>query len=591
MIRVYLTNKNQRARFEHDGGPLEFGRGPKRDLARCTLQDPYVSKDHVRVDELGDGQLRVENLSTRNDILLSDQTVIAPATSRVIVVPARLTVGETLIDFELGPSQTDRAEAGPLRTIEQPVRSVAAEAPRLSDLAAGGKPVTTERLTQWFETVVSVQRAAASSPAFYDQTARAVVDLVGLDSGLVLLREGEAWKIAAQHGCEASPGTAFSANIMRRVVAERRTFFQAIGSETSYASLADVMAVVASPILDASGDQVIGVVYGSRFSSSGGRFEIQPLEAQLVQVLAAAVGAGLARMESEAEATRRHVQFEQFFSPVLLRELDRDPGLLEGRDRDVTVLFSDIRGFSRLSERIGPQETCRLIRDIMERLTVRVREHDGVVVDYIGDGLLAMWNAPIDQPDHATLACRAALAMLGELPAINAAWQGAIGHELGLGVGINTGRAMVGNTGSLYKFKYGPLGHTVNLASRVEGATKELGVPALITGSTRAGLAAPFATRRLCRVRVVGIASPVDLYELHAAAETPEWAAKREAYEQALVLYESARWAEVPRATYPLLAGQAGRYDIPSLKLLARAIDCLTAPPDDFDPVLQLASK
>ena len=104
----------------------------------------------------------------------------------------------------------------------------------------------------------------------------------------------------------------------------------------------------------------------------------------------------------------------------------------------------------------------------------------------------------------------------------------------GLGIGINTGPAQVGNTGSSRKFKYGPLGNTVNLASRVEGATKHLKVPVLITGSTRAELGDAFATRRLCQVRVVGIHGAVELYELHGETASPEWLADRDAYEKAL---------------------------------------------------------
>src|SRR5690606_38192832 len=115
-------------------------------------------------------------------------------------------------------------------------------------------------------------------------------------------------------------------------------------------SLQGVEAAVASPILDHN-DNVVGAVYGIRLiAEAGQRPGIRPIEAQLVQVLAAATGAGLARLEREAEAARARVQFEQFFSEQLAQKLEREPNLLEGRDRTVTVLFSDIRGFSRLSE-------------------------------------------------------------------------------------------------------------------------------------------------------------------------------------------------------------------------------------------------
>ncbi len=322
-----------------------------------------------------------------------------------------------------------------------------------------------------------------------------MVELVGLDSGLVLLRQDDAWVTLACFPPEADSENPFSRSILETVVRERRTFYQDI--QATAASLEGVAAVVASPILNEA-QHVIGAVYGAR-RGEGRSPEISPLEAQLTQVLAAAVAAGLARVESEARASRRRVQFEQFFTPDLVAALDSDPALLEGREREVTVLFADIRGFSGVSERLSPRLTCELIRDVMELLTARIMDTAGVVVDYIGDGLLAMWNAPLEQPDHAARACRAALAMRDGLPELNRRWQGRLPGTLGLGIGINSGLALVGNTGSHKKFKYGPLGHTVNLASRVEGATKHLGVRLLITGSTRERLGQSFATRRLCR--------------------------------------------------------------------------------------------
>ncbi len=258
--------------------------------------------------------------------------------------------------------------------------------------------------------------------------------------------------------------------------------------------------------------------------------KIRPLEAQLVQLLAAAVAANLAR----TAATRTRTQFDQFFSPALVRELERDPALLEGRSQEATILMSDLRGFSSLSERLGPQDTCKLIRDVMEKLSERIVEQAGVIVSYLGDGVLAMWNAPARQENHAVRACRAALLMQAEVPGLSGVWKPIIGQPLRIGIGVNTGTAQVGNTGSSRKFMYGPLGNTVNLASRVEGATKEFKTPILITGSTRAQLGDAFAVRRLCQVRVVGIQGAVDLYELHGETASQEWSADRDVFEKAL---------------------------------------------------------
>jgi adenylate cyclase len=586
MLRIYIHNKQQQQQLQHGSGPLEFGRVGQKGANRIVLEDPFVSRDQLRIQERPGGRLAVENLSQRTPLHMSDGAVVGVGATAEFELPVTISVGATYIDVSAENGQGGVRDSW--QTIFKPAWFEPASSFSLSD---SRDALTPEMLAHWFETVISVQRSAAGSPQFYDETARAVVDLVGLDRALVLLRRGEDWEIVASHsqGTQSQPG--FSRTILRRMVEEGRTFFRAVEASTPTGSLIGVEAVVVSPIFDPLGE-VVGAVYGLR---TQGRAKqppaIQPLEAQLVQLLAAAVGAGLARVQREAEATRSRVQFEQFFSSRLAQELEHDPKLLDGRDCEITVLFSDIRGFSGLSERLGPAEVCRLVGDIMERLTARIVEHAGVVVDYIGDGLLAMWNAPQAQADHAAMACRAALAMLDELPALNAQWQPIVGAPLGLGIGLNTGPARVGNIGSRRRFKYGPLGHSVNLASRVESVTKHLGVPVLITGSTRKHLGENFATRRLCRAKVSGIAAPVELYELHAQEAVPEWRARRDAYEAGLAHFEAGRWAEACQTLYPLLTEQPGDYDVPSLTLVGRAIECLKSPPARFDPVLEFLQK
>src|SRR5437762_9902858 len=127
---------------------------------------------------------------------------------------------------------------------------------------------------------------------------------------------------------------------------------------------------------------------------------------------------------------------------------------------------------------------------------------------------MALWGAPDDQPEHARRACQAALAMFESLPQMNERWQPTLQEPLALGIGVNSGSAQVGNVGSRIKFKYGALGNTVNLASRVQGATKHMKAGLLITEATRALLDDGYATRRLCQVRVVNIEQPVTLFEL-----------------------------------------------------------------------------
>jgi adenylate cyclase len=178
------------------------------------------------------------------------------------------------------------------------------------------------------------------------------------------------------------------------------------------------------------------------------------------------------------------------------------------------------------------------IQDTMGVLSDCVLVHDGVLVDYIGDELMAMWGAPAPQADHAQLACLAAKQMLESLEAVSARWENELGSPVRLGIGLNSGIARVGNTGSLQKFKYGPLGDTVNVASRTQGATRYLGADCLVTGSTLAHLPPGVAARRLGRVRAVNIEQSIDLYEIVAAAPA-DWTERCRRYQEALTALEN----------------------------------------------------
>jgi adenylate cyclase len=589
MLSLWISGKGTSERFTHQGGPLELGRGPQQGaIPRKVLANPTVSANQCRLEKRSPGQLQLWNLSQRVAILLADGTRVEPLQDTLITLPARLYVGDLLIEID-DEDSTESERLVSLQSIEAPLGRKGWN--RNAQATLVDQDPSPADLARWFEALVSVQKAAASSPDFFQEVARAVVELVGLDCGMILWRTDENWSLlAAFSRGPLDTKQDFSKAILDRVLRERLTFFQQELPTSS--SLAGVSAVVAAPIIDDS-QQVVGAVYGVR-EGRGARTEIHPLEAQLTQVLAATVAAGRARLESEAEAARRRVQFEQFFTSDLADELDRDPRLLDGREREITVLFADVRGFSSVSERVEPRVACDLIRDIMESLTTQARSL-GAVIDYLGDGLLAMWNAPIDQHDHAARACQAAIAMRAQLPELNGRWQQRIGRNLDIGIGINSGPALVGNTGSRTKFKYGPLGHSVNLASRVEGATKHFGVGILITDRTRALVGDRFATRRLCRARVVGMAGEVELFELHSQQPNLAWESRRDSYESALSLFESKRWGEACHVLFPLLPEKhdapGAAYDLATIALLGRTLECLRTRPTQFDPVLELTNK
>jgi adenylate cyclase len=511
MLIVTVKGPQQNQQVRHETGPIEFGRGPQHQARRLQLEDPYASRDHLRAEELPDGKVRLENLSKNKPVLVANGPSIPTGASLILGPPLRLTVGQT--EVVLSRDQEERPDPvvpDSLLTIVAPARGPFRPRPD----ALGDAP-SPENLTQWLERVIQLLNPAGGDPDFHKQVARALVDMVGLDLGMVLNYRDGAWSIAAVHATDDRCSPTFSRTLLQRVLAERRTFYQNLAALVDLtASMAGLESVVASPVFGLH-DDVTGALYGVRLFQGRGLVSVKPLQAQLVQLLAAAVGANQAR----TAALRTRFQFEQFFSPELVRRLERDSALLEDRTQDVTILASDLRGFVRLGEKLGAQTTCRLIRDMMEHLSEWIVQFGGAIVDYAGDGILAMWNAPEKQEDHAERACRAALAMLGEMPGLNARWQDTVGNPLQLGVGLNTGPALVGNTGSSRKFKYGPHGHTVNLASRVQDATKRLGAGILISTSTLQQVPGLFLTRPAGPVEIAGIQEPVLLYELQGAVE------------------------------------------------------------------------
>jgi adenylate cyclase len=312
--------------------------------------------------------------------------------------------------------------------------------------------------------------------------------------------------------------------------------------------------------------------------------------------LAVGLSAGLARLEQEHAALALQTKFEEFFTPKLARQLVTRPDLLKGQDREITVLFCDIRDFSRITHNHGTVLTFDWTNDVLSTLSDCVLNHQGVLVDYIGDELMAMWGAPESQLDHAELACRAALEMISSLSSVNDRWQQKLGEPTLVGIGINTGLARVGNTGSRRKFKYGPLGDTVNVASRVQGAGKYFksnlvitrATHDVITRATHDRLSAQFPCRLLGRARLVNISEPIELYEL-LSADQPYLLETCRMYEEALTAFEAKQFRKAIEILGRLVSVHGD--DGPSVALLARAVSCMLEESGSFDPAFRLPGK
>jgi adenylate cyclase len=542
--RVFATQLDTRLDIgrQRSGEPAPRKRIDRSDHARIVLapfDDVDISRSHLSIQTFGDNQIEVKNLSKTQPVRLDKDTMLAPGDKTVISPPLLAQFSSYAVRVE--PPVEEELDLLPLPDVTAPPGA------KVFEHGLGRLNIDTmdERLLlKWLETVLGVFQAAANSRDFPVLAAKALVKIVGLDAAAMIECEPDGrWNVAALHSVVEGQNEDTwmpSQTLLKRVLQEKRTFRHVPANVPDTAnSLQNVIALVAAPILDGEG-KVLGVLYGDR--RGGGEDvkvpEISSFEAKLVEVLASGIAAGLARVKEEQAAMAARVQFEQFFTPQLAAQLEQDPQLLQGRDANITVLFADIRGFSRISEQLGPARTMTLIQDIMGTLSECVLECDGVLVDFLGDELMAMWGAPIAQNDHAELACRAAMKMIGRLIEINNRWRKETGTEIRLGIGINSGLARVGNTGSKQKFKYGPLGDTVNIASRVQGATKYLGADCLVTGSTLAALSEPPPSRRLARVRVVNIEQPLDVHEL-VSKPPADWASHCARYQEILDAMEA----------------------------------------------------
>ncbi|MBP6627963.1 MAG: adenylate/guanylate cyclase domain-containing protein [Kofleriaceae bacterium] len=223
------------------------------------------------------------------------------------------------------------------------------------------------------------------------------------------------------------------------------------------------------------------------------------------------------------EKAHLRAAFSRYVAPSVVDRILAEPGVarLGGERRDLTVLFSDIRGFSSLSERLPPEELAAFMSEYLTPMTELVLDGAGTLDKYIGDAVMAFWGAPIEQPDHAVRACTAALAMQARLATLSAAWAGRGLPPLAIGVGVNTGPMAVGNMGSRARFDYTVLGDAVNLAARLEGLTKEYAVGILVGEATARAAAGQFVFRQLDQVRVKGRASAAPVFELIGPVGSP----------------------------------------------------------------------
>ncbi len=303
------------------------------------------------------------------------------------------------------------------------------------------------------------------------------------------------------------------------------------------------------------------------------------------------------------EKQRRYIHgaFDRYLSPELVKRITDDPSRLElgGEVREMTVLFCDIRGFSHISELMGPQEIIRFLIAFLTPMTDILLARHATIDKYIGDAILAFWNAPLDDPDQHENAARGALEMIERLKRLNeemperkdVSWPG----RVEIGIGLNAGPCCVGNMGSAQRLSYSLIGDTVNLASRIEGLTKGYGVRILM-GEELARDLPGFAVVEVDRVRVVGRDKPATVHALlgdEALAQSPDFKAFALRHAKILADYRERKWDEAEAELDRNLPAAAG-YGLEKLYARYRASigACREKPPGaDWDGVTVAETK
>ena len=311
-------------------------------------------------------------------------------------------------------------------------------------------------------------------------------------------------------------------------------------------------------------------------------------------------------MSEQAQRRRIRSAFSQYLSPALVEQLAHSPEklVLGGEERDMTILFSDVRGFTTISESFkhDPQGLTHLMNSFLTPLTNAIIERKGTIDKYMGDAIMAFWNAPLDDAVHEVNACEAALDMQERVKLLNqkraeeAKTKGTRFIELNVGVGLNTGPCVVGNMGSDLRFDYSVLGDSVNLASRLEGQTKTYGLPIIIGARTAQAVKDKFALIEVDFITVKGKTEPEVIYTIlgrQDVAASGEYAKLYELSLKMLEKYRSREWDSV-MAIIEASRGTADHFGLDGLlELYCERVRAFreSPPPDDWNGVFALQTK
>ncbi|WP_083899021.1 CHASE2 domain-containing protein [Robiginitomaculum antarcticum] len=338
-----------------------------------------------------------------------------------------------------------------------------------------------------------------------------------------------------------------------------------------------------------------GAAFTSWFAFSQNLYLLSPVYPMMTLLTAYILMTLASLYMTETERSRIRGAFSMYLSPAMVKRVSEEPELLKlgGEDRRITILFLDVRSFSKISEMLEPSEITTFLNLFLTPMTEILQKNHATIDKYIGDAIVAFWNAPLDDPQHEMNAARAVLDMHAALITLNDKYRESEDikwpDNVAMGIGLNTGTCTVGNLGSAQRFNYSMIGDAANLSSRIEGLTKQYGLEILLGYETAKALP-DLAILEMDKIKVVGRSAPERIFTLAGLSDTAQDEAfirLKDSHDAFLAAYRAQSWDEATGLAlsleqsasafglskyYAIMAGRAAHYKV-------------SPPPNDWDGV------
>ena len=537
MSRFVITGPSNQAQiFEISGSAVSIGRADSNEL---MLQHPSVSRSHARVTVLPGETVLIIDLGSMNGTFVNGQ----PIQEHRLADQDRINIGAFELKFDAATRLPLYVEAGrdAGRDITGLIGPEALSSSLHEHLAAVAPPATSlqdrlatlERENKLLKLLLAVGKTL-SSTLTPQEVMRQVMELVfqmeNVERGFVMLHDERRGFLPAivlykdEHQGADPYGPVLSRTVIDRVMTERvPVLIRDVSQDQRFSTseslrISGIHSAMCAPLIYK--DKIFGLFYVDCLSKP---YAFSKEELDIFSVVAAEAAISYDRAHSHAELSRRAIErhaLERFMSSVVVEKILASPDeiRLGGENQIATILFADIRGFTRLSERLPPQNVVGLLNEYFSEMTDLIFDNGGTLDKYLGDGIMALFGAPWPKPDDAQRAVITASAMQRALVALNHQWQARGQEPLQMGVGINTGQVTAGNIGCSKRMDYTVIGDAVNLASRL--CTHAAAGQILISEPTFREVGSP--ALRLESIRVKGKAAPVEVYEVlwkHSSAE------------------------------------------------------------------------